>query len=176
MDWRNTDGIDRLLPIRITVKGNIVGKESTMLSILSAAQSLFMSFSIAFTKPTFQRILPLLLELSLQWDAEPSLGYSGRCEAWSQGIPAPTAGFSLVPFGRCGLWARFWREQSCVRSPFQNSLDEHLNNTDSLFSVDSIELNLAVNAEGGIEMIGKLTAGVQSSVKVLLRKRQSEKE
>lgn len=59
---------------------------------------------------------------------------------------------------------------------FQNSLDKHLNNTDSLFSVDSIELNLAVNAEGGIEMIGKLTAGVQSSVKVLLRKRQSEKE
>ncbi len=57
MDGRNTGAIDRLLPTLITVKGNIVGKESIMLSVPSAAQSLFMSFSIAFTPPTFQRIL-----------------------------------------------------------------------------------------------------------------------
>lgn len=38
------------------------------------------------------------------------------------------------------------------------------------FSVDQIELNLAVNASGGIELIGKLSAGVQASIKLVLRK------
>ncbi len=38
-----------------------IGKESLMLNIPSAAESLFMSFSIAFTQPTFQRILPLAI-------------------------------------------------------------------------------------------------------------------
>ena len=43
----------------MTVKGDIVGKESNMLSIPSAAEAIFMSFSVAFTQPTFQRILLL---------------------------------------------------------------------------------------------------------------------
>ena len=43
----------------VSVQGNIIRKESVMLAIPSAAYSIFMSFSIAFTKPTFQRILPL---------------------------------------------------------------------------------------------------------------------
>ena len=43
----------------ISVQGNSIRKESVMLTIPSAAYSIFMSFSIAFTKPTFQRILPL---------------------------------------------------------------------------------------------------------------------
>ena len=52
---------NRLLPMLIIVKDNKFGKESIMLTIPSAAQSLFMSFSIAFTQPTFQRILPLAI-------------------------------------------------------------------------------------------------------------------
>ena len=52
---------NRLLPILIIVKDNKFGKESIMLTIPSAAQSLFMSFSIAFTQPTFQRVLPLAI-------------------------------------------------------------------------------------------------------------------
>jgi len=48
----------RLLPMLIM---NIydIGKESIMLSIPSAAKQIFMSISIAFTQPTYQRILPL---------------------------------------------------------------------------------------------------------------------
>jgi len=37
----------------------MVGKESDMLSIPSAAEPILMSFSTAFTKPTFQRVIPL---------------------------------------------------------------------------------------------------------------------
>jgi hypothetical protein len=40
---------------------NKFGKESVMLTIPSAAQSLFMSFSIGFTRPTFERIVPLAI-------------------------------------------------------------------------------------------------------------------
>ena len=45
----------------VSVQGNIIRKESVMLTIPSAAQSIFMSFSIAFTKPTFQRAVPLAI-------------------------------------------------------------------------------------------------------------------
>jgi hypothetical protein len=40
---------------------NKFGKESIMLTIPSAAEELFVQFSSAFTKPTFQRILPLAI-------------------------------------------------------------------------------------------------------------------
>lgn len=63
----------RLLPILITDKGNIVGKESIMLSIPSAAQSLFMSFSTAFTRPTFQRNLPLAVGAILATGRRPRI-------------------------------------------------------------------------------------------------------
>jgi hypothetical protein len=43
----------------VSVQENNIRKESDMLTIPSAAYSIFMSFSIAFTKPTYQRILPL---------------------------------------------------------------------------------------------------------------------
>jgi len=39
----------------------MVGKESYMLSIPSAAEPILMSFSTAFTKPTFQRAIPLVV-------------------------------------------------------------------------------------------------------------------
>jgi len=38
------------------------------------------------------------------------------------------------------------------------------------FEVDEIELHLAVNAEGGIELVGKLSAGAQASMKIVLRR------
>src|SRR4030042_5396880 len=50
----------RLLPMLIINIYNI-GKESLMLSIPSAAKQIFMSISIAFTQPTYQRILPLAI-------------------------------------------------------------------------------------------------------------------
>ncbi len=45
----------------IIVNDNKFGKESIMLTIPSAAEQLFLQFSTAFTKPTFQRILPLAI-------------------------------------------------------------------------------------------------------------------
>lgn len=39
------------------------------------------------------------------------------------------------------------------------------------FEIDEIELSLTVNASGGIELIGKLSAGVQSSIKLKLKRR-----
>jgi len=61
MDSRNTNAIHRLLPTLITETGNVVGKKSAMLTIPSAARSLFMSFSIGFTQPTFERVVPLAI-------------------------------------------------------------------------------------------------------------------
>jgi hypothetical protein len=61
MDSNYIDVRSRLLPIFITVKGNIVGKEPTMLTIPSAAEPLFIQFSVVFTQPTFQRILILAI-------------------------------------------------------------------------------------------------------------------
>ena len=46
--------------------------------------------------------------------------------------------------------------------------------TGSDFAVTSIELNLAINAEGGIEMIGKLSAGAQASMKVTLTRKPTK--
>ena len=42
---------------------------------------------------------------------------------------------------------------------------------ESEYNVESIELNLAVNAQGGIELIGKLSGGVTTSMKVHLVRR-----
>lgn len=38
------------------------------------------------------------------------------------------------------------------------------------FYVDEIELSLAINASGGIELIGKATAGVEGGIKVTLKR------
>jgi len=52
---------NRLLPMLIIVKDNKFGRESVMLTIPSAAEQLFLQFSITFTQPTFQRILLLAI-------------------------------------------------------------------------------------------------------------------
>ena len=36
------------------------------------------------------------------------------------------------------------------------------------FRVSSIELNLVVNAEGGIELLGKVSTGIEASMKITL--------
>lgn len=48
----------------------------------------------------------------------------------------------------------------------------------SSFEVDEIELSLAVNGKGGIELLGKLEAGAEASIKVKLKRKpppESEK-
>jgi hypothetical protein len=55
----NTIEMNRLLSMYVSDQRNNIRKEPVMLSIPSAAYSIFMSFSMAFTKPTFQRVLPL---------------------------------------------------------------------------------------------------------------------
>ncbi|HUT30343.1 MAG TPA: hypothetical protein VMX13_11180, partial [Sedimentisphaerales bacterium] len=61
MDSRFIIPANGLLPMLIIVNDNKFGKESIMLTIPSAAKELFVQFSPAFTKPTFQRILPLAI-------------------------------------------------------------------------------------------------------------------
>ena len=38
------------------------------------------------------------------------------------------------------------------------------------YEIDEIELNLAVSASGGIELIGKLSTGLQAGIKVKLKR------
>lgn len=44
---------------------------------------------------------------------------------------------------------------------------------DSAFVIDELELTLAVNAKGGIELVGKLEAGVQAGIKIKLKRKTS---
>jgi hypothetical protein len=39
------------------------------------------------------------------------------------------------------------------------------------FQLDEIELSLAVNGEGGVELIGKMTVGVDASIKLKLKRK-----
>jgi hypothetical protein len=41
----------------------------------------------------------------------------------------------------------------------------------SPFVIDEVELSLAVNAKGGIELLGKLEAGAQAGIKIKLKRR-----
>jgi len=41
----------------------------------------------------------------------------------------------------------------------------------SSFEIDEIELSLAVNGKGGIELLGKLEAGAEASIKVKLKRK-----
>jgi hypothetical protein len=53
---------------------------------------------------------------------------------------------------------------------FYPLLESQQSNNTSFF-IDEIELSLVVNAKGGIELLGKLEAGAQASVKVKLKKK-----
>ncbi len=43
-----------------------------------------------------------------------------------------------------------------------------VNRSGKTMKVDQIELNLAVNAEGGFELIGKASASIETSIKIVL--------
>ena len=59
----------------------------------------------------------------------------------------------------------------CFVKNFLSILDKQ-EYDESSYEMQSIELNLSVNAKGGIELIGKLSAGVTTSMKVhLIRKK-----
>ena len=53
----------------------------------------------------------------------------------------------------------------------QRILDEQQENT-STYYIDEVELNLTVNASGGIELVGKLEAGAMGGIKIKLKKRK----
>jgi len=42
------------------------------------------------------------------------------------------------------------------------------------FCIEELELSLVVNAKGGIELLGKVEAGAQASLKIKLRKRAKD--
>ena len=52
-----------------------------MLTISSIVQPLFLSFSIAFTEPMFQRIIPLAIGTILPQGRRTVTGFSGLCGA-----------------------------------------------------------------------------------------------
>ena len=56
---------------------------------------------------------------------------------------------------------------------FQSILNDQENHNFD-YGLEEIELNLSVNAQGGIELIGKLSVGVTTSVKVRLMKRRKD--
>lgn len=42
---------------------------------------------------------------------------------------------------------------------------------ESSFYIDEMELSLAINAKGGIELVGKLEAGAQAGIKIKLKRK-----
>ena len=56
---------------------------------------------------------------------------------------------------------------------FEEALDGSVSR-ESSFAVDQIELNLVINAQGGIELIGKVNAGVTASFKVTLKRKKQD--
>lgn len=46
--------------------------------------------------------------------------------------------------------------------------------TDSNFDIEQIELNLVVNANGGVELLGKLSAGAKASMKLVLKRKRAK--
>jgi len=56
---------------------------------------------------------------------------------------------------------------------FNQVLEKQPRSIGNGFSIDEVELNLAVNVSGGIELIGKADIGVQSAIKVKLKREKS---
>jgi hypothetical protein len=55
--------------------------------------------------------------------------------------------------------------------PLLESSGEALKNYD----IDEIELNIAINASGGVELVGKLQAGAEAGLKIKLKRRPDSK-
>lgn len=54
---------------------------------------------------------------------------------------------------------------------FENILSEQPEKIGDFF-LDEFELTLGINASGGIELLGKLTAGAQAGIKIKLKRRE----
>jgi hypothetical protein len=133
MDRRNTVVVNRLLPIFITIEGNIIGKVSIMLSIPSAAEQIFMSFSTAFTQPTFQRILPLAIGAILTVGRRTVTGVLWTMRAVVTGHPSTyhrvfsRASWSLWPLGKMLATAilHFIASEEPVLAPLDDTTAQH---------------------------------------------------
>ena len=79
-----------------------------MLSIPSAAEPILMSFSIAFTQPTLQRILALTIGAILTIGRGTLTAVLWTMRGLLSGHPSTYPWSSLVQYGPCGLWAEFW--------------------------------------------------------------------
>jgi hypothetical protein len=53
---------------------------------------------------------------------------------------------------------------------FDSILDDKSTPAPKGFSIDEIELSLAVNASGGIELIGKADVGIEGGIKITLKR------
>ncbi|MCW5795338.1 MAG: hypothetical protein KIS97_13475 [Nitrospira sp.] len=53
---------------------------------------------------------------------------------------------------------------------FESTIDPAVKN-DGNFQIDEVELNLSISAEGGFSLIGQMSGGVETSVKVKLKRR-----
>lgn len=51
---------------------------------------------------------------------------------------------------------------------------DHLPDSIASFSIDELELTLAINASGGIEMVGKAEAGITTGMKFTLRRQNKQ--
>jgi nitrogen-specific signal transduction histidine kinase len=56
---------------------------------------------------------------------------------------------------------------------FESVLDR-ADASDSRLIIDQVELNLVVNAQGGVELIGKVSAGMAASIKLTLKRRPEQ--
>ena len=54
---------------------------------------------------------------------------------------------------------------STINAVLETAVDK-----DAKYVPDEIELNLVVNASGGVELVGKVNSGVQTSIKLVLRR------
>lgn len=94
-------------------------------------------------------------EAIMIWSAEPQ-------DSGKSAFPLPTTGPRQVAQVAVDTVARNLRD---VVGKFDGMLTE-IARTSSEFTLSEIEISLAVNAHGGIELIGKLEAGVEASIKV----------
>jgi hypothetical protein len=65
---------------------------------------------------------------------------------------------------------------NCLEEFFSSfdSVLERLPNSVAGFSIDELELTLAINASGGIEVIGKAEAGISTGMKFTLKRQNKQ--
>ena len=107
------------------------------------------------------------------------MGAARHIEIWTAAVAEDTRA-ALPSFGRTRidvahvetttLSASLETFLSDIESIFEKS-----SSATSKFQIDEIELNLGVNAKGGVALIGKLEAGIQAGIKIKLRRNMASK-